>query len=180
MALQTSGAISLNQIHIEAGGSSGTTVSINDADIRGLTAASGYTIPTGSGTAIDFGDFYGASSAHTITEGGSSSGGSSMYGYNNEGSGTFGSISPTTWSSANILHLFTMTIAVKGSTSYSLLLAFSGNQSTSFFSSISLAGVSHTMASFTRNYSSPNTYFSKSITSSQVMDGSGTTTVIFT
>jgi len=31
MALQTSGAISLNQIHIEAGGSSGTDVTINDA-----------------------------------------------------------------------------------------------------------------------------------------------------
>jgi len=28
MALQSSGAISLNDIHIEAGGSSGTTVSI--------------------------------------------------------------------------------------------------------------------------------------------------------
>lgn len=62
MALQSSGQISLNDIHIEAGGSSGTLCSINDSDIRGLNAASGYTIPTGSGTAIDFGDFYGASS----------------------------------------------------------------------------------------------------------------------
>tara|TARA_R110002096_G_scaffold200259_1_gene384134 strand:- start:789 stop:1400 length:612 start_codon:yes stop_codon:yes gene_type:complete len=67
MALQTSGAISLNDIHVEAGGSSGTSVTINDSDIRGLTAASGYTIPTGSGTAIDFGDFYGASSIITNT-----------------------------------------------------------------------------------------------------------------
>ncbi len=67
MALQTSGAISLNDIHVEAGGSSGTSATINDADIRGLTAASGYTIPTGSGTAIDFGDFYGASSLSTMT-----------------------------------------------------------------------------------------------------------------
>jgi len=33
MALQTSGAISLNEIHIEAGGTSGTQASINDADI---------------------------------------------------------------------------------------------------------------------------------------------------
>ena len=63
MALQTSGAISLNQIHVEAGGTSGTNCSINDSDIRGLSPASGYTIPTGSGTTIDFGDFYGASSA---------------------------------------------------------------------------------------------------------------------
>tara|TARA_Y100000385_G_C13080000_1_gene633380 strand:+ start:868 stop:1899 length:1032 start_codon:yes stop_codon:yes gene_type:complete len=62
MALPTSGAISLNAIHIEAGGSSGTLCSINDADIRGLTPGTGYSIPTGSGTAIDFADFYGASS----------------------------------------------------------------------------------------------------------------------
>ena len=66
MPLQTSGAISLNQIHVEAGGTSGTTCSINDSDIRSLSAASGYTIPTGSGTTIDFGDFYGASSAVTL------------------------------------------------------------------------------------------------------------------
>lgn len=63
MALQTSGQISLNDIHVEAGGTSGTSATINDSDIRGLTAASGYTIPTGSGTTIDFGDFYGASSS---------------------------------------------------------------------------------------------------------------------
>jgi hypothetical protein len=36
MALPTSGPISLNEIHIEAGGTSGTTASINDADIRAL------------------------------------------------------------------------------------------------------------------------------------------------
>ena len=34
MALQTSGSISLNDMHIEVGGTSGTTVSLNDSDIR--------------------------------------------------------------------------------------------------------------------------------------------------
>ena len=53
MALQTSGAISLNDIHIELGGTSGTTVSLNDTDVRGLVSIS-------SG-AIDLADFYGAS-----------------------------------------------------------------------------------------------------------------------
>ena len=62
MALQTSGSISLNEIHIEAGGSNGTTASLNDSDIRGLTPASGYSINTTSGTTISIGDFYGASS----------------------------------------------------------------------------------------------------------------------
>ena len=61
MALQTTGAISLNDIHIEVGGTTGTTVSLNDADIRGLTAASGKTINTTLGTEIDFNDLYGAS-----------------------------------------------------------------------------------------------------------------------
>lgn len=66
MALQTSGAISLNQIHIEAGGTSGASVSLNDTDIRGLTPAAGKTISTVSGSAIDFADFYGASDALSI------------------------------------------------------------------------------------------------------------------
>lgn len=35
-ALPTSGPISLNDIHVELGGTSGTTVSFNDADVRGL------------------------------------------------------------------------------------------------------------------------------------------------
>tara|TARA_B100001939_G_C16895655_1_gene597443 strand:- start:363 stop:1118 length:756 start_codon:yes stop_codon:yes gene_type:complete len=62
MALQTTGTLSINEIHIEAGGSSGTTASLNDSDIRGLTPASGYSINTASGTTISIGDFYGASS----------------------------------------------------------------------------------------------------------------------
>jgi len=62
MALPTSGALSLNQISVEAGNSSGATASLNDTDIRGLTAASGKTINSTQGTTIDFDDFYGASS----------------------------------------------------------------------------------------------------------------------
>lgn len=54
MALQTSGQISLNDIHVEAGGSSGSSCSINDSDIRGLIGKS-------SGSAMDFADWYGAS-----------------------------------------------------------------------------------------------------------------------
>ena len=61
MVLPTSGALSLNAIHIEAGGASGTTCTINDSDIRGLTPAAGKTINTGSGTTVSIDDFYGAS-----------------------------------------------------------------------------------------------------------------------
>ena len=54
MALQSSGAISLNDIHVEAGGTSGTQCSLNDSDIRGL-------IGKASGAASSFSGFYGAS-----------------------------------------------------------------------------------------------------------------------
>lgn len=60
MALQTSGAISLNDIHIEAGGSSGTNASINDADIRGL-------ISKASETTMSFSEWYGASNILTMS-----------------------------------------------------------------------------------------------------------------
>ena len=55
MALQSSGAISLDDIHDEAGGTSGSTCTINDADIRGLIDAS-------DGATTSFDDWYGASS----------------------------------------------------------------------------------------------------------------------
>ena len=60
MALQTSGAISLNDIHVEAGGSSGSATSINDADNRGL-------IGKASGASMTFNEWYGASGTFTMT-----------------------------------------------------------------------------------------------------------------
>ena len=60
MALQSSGAISLNDLHIEAGGTSGTLCTLNDADIRGL-------ISKASGAASSFNQFYGASASFSFT-----------------------------------------------------------------------------------------------------------------
>jgi len=59
MPLPSSGAISLNQMHVEAGGSSGTQVSINDSDIRDM-------ISKGSGVQMSFSEWYGASAGPTI------------------------------------------------------------------------------------------------------------------
>ena len=56
MALQSSGQITLNDIHVEVGGTSGTQASLNDADIRGL-------INSSSSSEIQLTDFYGASNA---------------------------------------------------------------------------------------------------------------------
>ena len=58
MALPSSGAISLDQMHVEAGGTSGTQCTINDSDIRGL-------INKGSGSQMSFNEWYGASGVTT-------------------------------------------------------------------------------------------------------------------
>ena len=54
MALQSSGQITFNDLHTEVGGSSGTSCSINDADIRQLIGKS-------SGQSVNIAEFYGAS-----------------------------------------------------------------------------------------------------------------------
>lgn len=66
MALPTSGQITLNQIHTEVGGTSGSYVTINDSDIRGLSPAAGKTINTASGSLIRFSDLHGASSGLSL------------------------------------------------------------------------------------------------------------------
>ena len=56
MALQSSGPISLDDIHVEVGGTTGTTVSINDTDVRNLISST-------PGTQVSFNDYYGATSS---------------------------------------------------------------------------------------------------------------------
>ena len=58
MALQSSGAISLDEICIEAGGTTESTVSINDTGIRAL-------ISKASQASMSFNEWYGASSGPT-------------------------------------------------------------------------------------------------------------------
>ena len=104
----TNSTISLNQIHVEAGGSSGTTASINDSDIRGL-------ISKASGVLMSFSDWWGASAAYftgTMTVGAFtfSPSGPTHYGYTSGAfSGSTGSLSPTSdsnfQSGANIIQL---------------------------------------------------------------------------
>ena len=60
MTLQTSGAISLNDIHVEVGGTSGSLVSVNDSDVRGLVSLA-------SGAASSFNSFYGKTAVWTRT-----------------------------------------------------------------------------------------------------------------
>lgn len=60
MALQSTGPISLNDIHKELGSGSGILCSLNDADIRSLGGAAG------AGAPIQLDDFYGASVAPSV------------------------------------------------------------------------------------------------------------------
>tara|TARA_R100001440_G_scaffold44019_1_gene63759 strand:+ start:178 stop:993 length:816 start_codon:yes stop_codon:yes gene_type:complete len=55
MALPSSGQITLNQIHVEAGGSSGSQVALSDTDVKGLVGA--------NNDNTKFSDYYGASAA---------------------------------------------------------------------------------------------------------------------
>lgn len=91
MALQTSGQISLNDLHVEAGGTTGTQASMNDSDIRGLVSAA-------ANSQMTFSSFYGASSSlysATMTVGTyivTGDYGSNNYGFNDASeSGVFGS-----------------------------------------------------------------------------------------
>lgn len=59
MALPTSGTITLDDIHVEVGGVTGTLCSINDTDIRALISST-------AGTTVSFDDYYGASASKSI------------------------------------------------------------------------------------------------------------------
>ena len=64
--------LSLNAIHVEVGGTSGTTVSLNDADVRNIGASDstydgGDGINTTSGTTISIGEFRNASGISATT-----------------------------------------------------------------------------------------------------------------
>ena len=58
MPLTSSGAISLNEMHIEAGGTSASEASINDTDIIDMIGKT-------AGTAMSFNEWYGASSGYS-------------------------------------------------------------------------------------------------------------------
>lgn len=171
MPLQTSGAISLNQIHVEAGGSSGTTASLNDADIRGL-------ISKGSGATMSFSEWYGASAStsYTLTQGSSGS----TVGFF---SGSYGSLSPTTFDGVTVRQIGVFALTVKGgSTSYSLIVSMTGSRAQSFFTSIQETGIGTQQTSAaSHSVASDNSYSTWTWTLSSApsgWDGSGNLTVV--
>lgn len=179
MTLQSSGAISLDDIHVEAGGTTNTQASINDADIRAL-------IDKADGALSSFDDFYGASSFSpnfTITEG------TFTLSVNSESHGfysvlNFGSMSSTTFNSKTILGIFSIRINVfETGNSFDLKFVLDGEQpdADSTFISMQFTDGSTTVydrTAATRVYDSngDRTFFSWTL-SGHLFDGSGTTAV---
>ena len=98
MPVPSSGAISLNDFHVEAGGTSGTQCSLNDADIRGL-------ISKGSGSQMSFNEWYGATASDLTANGTAGINtvtinigkGTSTYSFIGIGTGTYSSVSMGSW-----------------------------------------------------------------------------------
>jgi len=170
MPLQTSGAISLNDIHVEAGGTSGTTATINDSDIRAL-------ISKGSGATMSFNEWYGASASTSYTLGQGSSG--STVGFL---SGSYGSLSPTTFDGVTVRSIGVFELVIKGgSTSYSMIVTINGSRSQNFFTSIQESSLGTLQTSAASSYSSSSSYSTWSWTLSGQpanWDGSGNLTVV--
>jgi len=170
MPLQTSGAISLNQIHVEAGGTSGTTASLNDSDIRAL-------IGKGSGASMSFSEWYGASASTSYTLG-QGSNGSGTVGF---ASGSYGSLSPTTFDGVTVRSIGVLTVVIKGgSTSYTFIVTLNGSRSQNFFTSVQNTGIG-TLQTSAASHSSSSSFSSWSWSlgsNPSGWDGSGNLTVV--
>tara|TARA_B110000902_G_C14195261_1_gene545659 strand:+ start:34 stop:594 length:561 start_codon:yes stop_codon:yes gene_type:complete len=156
MALQTSGMISMANIHVEAAGSpyaASSLSSLNDTDIRGLTAASGYTINSTLSTPISMGDFYGASAitlvdTQTLTVAYLAAGQYNPESYGYDGYiWMYGSISDGTanWLSGNDYRLLSWS-------NNSLSLTVEGTNSNAGFISMIINGVTRTRTSATYSW----------------------------
>ena len=148
MALQSSGAISLNEIHIEAGGSTGTLCTINDSDIRDL-------IGKASGATMSFNEWYGASSSldtQTVTSAISGTYGSTFY-FQGYRSGVHGSISDGTCnfkSGATIVNLYSSHVYSTDNVYFEL----TGNYTNAGFTTMSFNGNNYARTAATYSYQS--------------------------
>lgn len=155
MAVVTSGAISLGDIHVEASGSGyaySSISSLNDADIRGLTPATGKTINATLGTTVSFSDFYGASKGElqTVTVGTYYDAGayvaSTSWGFGlNLGSG-FGSVSDGT---LGVTGNSTISLMTWNSLLPTVQLQVLGTVANSGWTTMTVAGTAFTRASAT-------------------------------
>jgi hypothetical protein len=166
MTLPTSGAISLNQMHVEAGGQSGTIVSLNDSDVRSL-------IGKASGATSSFSQFYGASNlldTQTVTVGYLAP---SLYTFQTRGFDStlsVGSISDGTLNPVSNASIVILAWLGANSTGSSVLnrvyLTVSGVRANSGWTSMKVGSTTYTRTSATYSNNSTVTNWSWSTTSS--------------
>lgn len=154
MPLQTSGQITLNEIHVEAGGTSGTQASINDSDIRDM-------IGKASGATASFNEYYGASSSIFDSTQNNSVWGASYHSAN----ATYGSASGSGWSmyasdlqgyfgSAKRSHLSGVTVVGDGRTvevEYDITMGTVSSSVGLGYSTYARTGFSNTMSTSSSN-----------------------------
>lgn len=168
MPLQTSGAISLNDIHVEAGGTSGTQASINDADIRAL-------ISKASGTTMSFSEWYGASYSLeevTVTAGSATIFFNTWTGFQNFLSPSIGSVSDSTFSPKSATYAGLYHIAGSNTLNFRL----DGTLSNADWTSMVVGGAiyTRTSANFTQTGGDTLWYWG-SVSTSPFTSGSNTT-----
>jgi hypothetical protein len=153
MALPSSGAISLNQMHTEVGGTSGTTVGLNDSDVRGL-------ISKASGAQMSFNEWYGASATSnwsaTVTVGLSNVFKIWNYGYyvGDFVTSGFGSVTDSTvdnYSGASLRRIAWSATAM-------LNLQISGNNANSGWSTLTIGSTTFSRGSALYSYVSSSNY----------------------
>jgi hypothetical protein len=174
--IPTSGMISLNQMHTEAGGTSGTACTINDEDIRGLIGKT-------SGAAMNFAEWYGASNVidtQTVTVGVFSF---TLYGTtaNTRGfsAGITGSISDGTCNFKSGATIEYLAYSDQNGTSFKQVqFRLDGNHSNSGFTTMSVAGTNYARTSATYVYSGGNSYWTWSSSTNPFGTTSGATKVV--
>lgn len=176
MALQTSGMISLGQIHAEAGGSSTGACTINDSDIRGL-------IGKASGAYVAFSSYYGASNTldtQIVTVGTvvPSLYNPRMYGWaSTAGSISDGSFNPK--SNTSIVFLAWSGAWSNGTVSNEVTFTISGTHSNSGFTTMTVGSTAFNRSSASFSQSASNTRWTWS-TATNPFGTSGQKTVVFT
>lgn len=177
MALQSSGQISLNDLHVEAGGTTGTQASMNDSDIRGLVSAA-------ANSQMTFSSFYGASAVSnwsaTMTVASNTYAKLTSYGYSVAYGGvipTFGSVTDNTVDNfgGSTLHGLYHILS-------SLIFRVTGNHANSGFSTLTIGSNTYSRSAALHSYDATYnfTVWQWSTVTSNPLGTSGTKSVSLT
>ena len=162
--IPSSGLITLNQMHTEAGGSSGTACTLNDSDIRGLIGKS-------SGASMFFNEWYGAAAEFivqfTLTSWSTNLPGAARnqyYGwqtYNNRGAATTAVSKSSFFGGANVVGYWFYQMQPNANTAY-LYLDVDGTVTNSddSFAAVSVNGTSYSRSGLTYSVANNRTTWS--------------------